>query len=637
MQSPFTDGEEKKIVEQVVEEKAASENDTYQLRENIKEQWRLYNGFRTQKRTLSKLICGLPFAFVENGTAALFKEVLGITEDNLVSVYPANSSTPLENAFKMKVLINNQMCRTKFRRKILDHIQQGMIAGTAPWKAPMVTDVKYLFERNSFWEALAPSNWFKDTKEVCKRSQSPEFNPIDIFNFFPAPLLSSFETDKMEYIIDEEWLPLNYFEDRKDNSFFNIGEGIEENQINEKVGDKGWKDSLGTIKRVRYWERWGTFKHDGKTREYVIGIANKNTLVRFNRNVFYKQRKPYGMGSNFSMPFSPWGRGENEPIKNNIYQLDDLTNSIQDNINTLVHAAFTVLQGSPLANRERLFTEPGGLFVVRNHNDIQPLINQRNDIVQSALWMVNKLQNDAQFTIGASDFSMGITPDRKEAVGVVAAVQRVSAVKYAKKMYLLLQTTGEETARFFGDYNQQFVTEPVYVPYGGMVDKAMLASTGAEEISPGKYEFEISPKDLQGEFIYVFNVDLMKLQEEVLRQQLQSLYMFLEQNGVVGLDLGLMLKEILHSYPIRNLDKIVSPTVLTSTEIKQTLITLSEAGYKIMDPKGNIIGEPLTGQNGGRPAEGFNPRKAPAATDEAGVRKGVMQTGQENPGRQGGQ
>ena len=594
----------------------------------MKEQWRLYNGYLQTRRSLSKLIVGLPFAFVDNSASALFKEISMIGSENLINVLPANSKTKPENAFKMKVLINNQLYRANFVRKALDFIIHGLVTGTAPAKIPLRVDIKNLIRRKNTWNAMAQSDWYKATEEYTTRRLKPDFVPLDfIVNTYPSALPQSSDVQELDYMITEDWQNKDYFTDRKD-TYFNMKGVVEEDMINEFLGYKGGKEAHGISKKVRYWERHGRYKQKGKVYNYIIGVTNKTNLVRFERNQSFSQKIPFVMGSNFVTPFLPYGRGENEPIKNTIYQLNDLENAMQDNVNNLVHSMWTVLSGSPLANKERIYSDAGAVLIVNRHDEIAPLQQNRNDIVQSAGWMMNNLKADAQFTIGSNDASMGTTPKRKEAVGAILAMQRVAAAKYAKKMYTLLQQPGTEVAQFFGEYNQQWITEPIEVPYRGTLDRTMSRLVTPNQISQDVMGIDITPDDLEGEFIYIFNIDVMRLQEEVLRQQLQNLYMFLQKQNVVGVDLRELLKNILYTYPLRNLDKIMQPVILTPNEIKLAIQTLMEAGWGLTDPSGNPIDQAESGQMGGRPEMELNPKKMPRATNSSDIQKGATQKGQ---------
>ncbi|MDD5354926.1 MAG: hypothetical protein PHY56_00055 [Candidatus Omnitrophica bacterium] len=558
----------------------------------------------------------------------MFKELLsgGI---NLVNVKPADSKTPALNAFKMQVLINSQFYKTNVVRKTLDFSTQGIVAGWTPAKIPIVSDSRWLLKRKNLWDTLAPANWFKDQVEYQLKSVKPDFVPYDAFNVYPAPLPTSYDVDEMPWIISEDWLPLEYFKSR-DNTYFNIDEKLEEVHFNTQLGYTGNKENQGSLKKVKYWERCGTFKGPGGWREYIIGVGAGNKLVRFERNRTFKQKKPYAFGCNFAIPFNPYGKGEFEPIKNNIYQIDDLQNAVMDNIGNLVHSAYTVLQGSPLAKLTNLMTEAGALFKVNKHEDLRPLQTQNNDIVQSAWRMMDKLQGDSQFTIGTSNWSMGADPERREAVGNVLAIQRVASSKYAKKMYLLIDDPLRRVAEFYGDYNQQFVTEMVDVVYRGPRDKNFKDQIkdipGSEVLNEEMGIVSINPNELQGEFIYTINLDLMKMEQEVLRQQLQNLFKFLYELQSEDVDLSEFLREILYMYPIRNLDRIIRPPDFAANQIKSVLRTLGQNGYRIIDPSGKEMGSPGSGQNGGPNASATTGQ--PTATNGAGVRKGVMQNGQ---------
>lgn len=613
------------IVSKCTEDKNMGEADTTTLRNTGVEMWQLYNNFRSTKGRISKIISGLPFAFTENALASLFKELISVDQYSLVDVQPANSKTPIENAFRMKVLINNQLYKSGFIRSMLDFVTQSLVVGYSP--AKVVPSVK----KNFLLEDYMDEKGDMRKREVGKDIKHPDFIPIDIFNLYPAPLPYSHSVEDMEYMITESWLPKSYFQQRK-NVFFDTDKIENDSETNELAGYKGGKENQGIAKRVRYWERWGLYEYNGEVREYIMGIANKNQVIRFGRNPYNHQRKPFVMAQNFPIPFTPYGRGEFEPIKNSIYQVEDLTNSVMDNVANLVHSMWTVIEGTNLAQEERIYSDAGKIFVVGAHNDIAPMQQSKNDISQSASWMISYLQSQAQFTLGIGDYGMGATPKRKEAVGTVLAIQRAIATKYAKKMYLMIQVIGQQVAQFYSDYNQQYYNSDEEYLFKGGLPKGI--DINSKEISEGLYATNIDKEGITGDFIFTFNVDPQRLQEEVIRQQLQTLYMFLVKNQVAGVRTDQLLKQIFYTYPVRNLDKVIGNVTYSPNELVEVLQLLTESGYQILDPKGRPLGQSQTGQGGGRPSEELNPNKLPRATDAVRMNQGVNQLGQSNPGVQ---
>jgi len=603
-----------------------SESDYAEYKTNHLKYYKAYHSYRnaSKYKTRANLFIPYVFAFIENAQAQAMEEYINAPIDGDIVTLHAEEGSSDEKAYLKTKIINKQLRQMDFVRKLLDANKQGLITGSTAGKVYINDKIRYIIDSGGWTldpafllpqNLLNPKKWNKENvwKETPPRERKiidnfPTFDPQDVLDMRVQAASPDYDiqSNAVEFC---KWMPLGYLESHPE-IYFDVDKAGEEEYKPSEEENRGTSTPQGKREMVFLQEWWGEYEYaEGERRQWLIVVANDSVVVRYERNPFWHQMIPAVWSVDTPVPFSLYGKGEVEPIFNLQMQLNDLVNHSMDAVNLLVHPMYKMLTTSGLTNTE-IMAEAGKVITLNRMEEMESFVRQ--DISRGIMYMMGDLKQNMQFTLSASEPVMGMSPVRQEAATTIIALQRAAGRRYAIKSWLLARYLVAQTVYHLIWLNRQFFRKPYPFSY--------TAKNGE------KRETIIEPSIWDGEDEVSVNVDPLRLNEEVLRQQLINFYMFLEKNQVMGINKTEFLKKILRTFSeVRNLDKIVQPVKVTPELIREVATFLSKSGM------GEVVLNPELAEGGGSvPGGGFNPRQAPRATTSGGVLKGVQQLGNQN-------
>ena len=302
--------------------------------------------------------------------------------------------------------------------------------------------VDYQLDRMNFFKKL--KMWVKDTlifgtglvKIYWKRYDEEEYNDpdlelVDILDFFPDP--KSVDIDSGDFSIHRTIIGLAGLKKLKkpdgNDLYKNLNQLVDtpSNEVQSRsvggtiksgtVGDIDNQQNLGTpfrgspSKQVELLEFWGINPNEDD-KEWVVTVANRNTIIRSEENPF-KGRRPF-----IKMHIDPvnhefMGIGAIEPIKHLQYELNDTRNQRIDNINLILNKMFIILRGGNV-DKQDLISRPGGIM----EEDVPGAIRilDTPDVTSSAYQEEAIIKQDAQNTVGVTDIIQGQLRSASETV-----------------------------------------------------------------------------------------------------------------------------------------------------------------------------------------------------------------------------
>jgi hypothetical protein len=128
--------------------------------------------------------------------------------------------------------------------------------------------------------------------------------------------------------------------------------------------------------QVELLEYWGDVHLDGITFRDVVVTVMGDKLLRFETNPYWCG-KPFVIGTCIPVVRSPYALGAIEPSLGLLHELNIITNQRLDNLEVSSDSMFT-LRADDILQPEDVYTKPGKVFVVSDHNSLQPLSMPQN-------------------------------------------------------------------------------------------------------------------------------------------------------------------------------------------------------------------------------------------------------------------
>ena len=128
---------------------------------------------------------------------------------------------------------------------------------------------------------------------------------------------------------------------------------------------------------VEVWEYWGDVHLDDVTyKDVVITILGDDTLLRFEQNPYWGGR-PFIYGSYIPV-MQTYAMGAIQPSAGLLHELNIVSNHRLDNLELSIDQMWTV-RADGLLQPNEVYTEPGKVFLVADHTDIQPIAGNTAD------------------------------------------------------------------------------------------------------------------------------------------------------------------------------------------------------------------------------------------------------------------
>lgn len=137
-------------------------------------------------------------------------------------------------------------------------------------------------------------------------------------------------------------------------------------QVQSYQGQEWWPDQ-----EVELFEFWGDADTGKRLYKDVRVVLLGSTVAAFERNEFWGGR-PFIAGTYTPIVDTPYGVGVIEPALGALHELDSITNQRLDNAELSLNGMFTH-RSDGLLRTEDIYTEPGRVLTVADHDTLRPL------------------------------------------------------------------------------------------------------------------------------------------------------------------------------------------------------------------------------------------------------------------------
>jgi len=329
---------------------------------------------------------------------------------------------------------------------------------------------------------------------------APDFEVLDVFDCYLDPdaldanssaFIRKIARTKAEVLTD---LRTGYYQKGNINELEVIKHGaLDANHSNDASRHKNTLKSFQGVQvapyrmndRIELVEYWGDVVIDGYTYKDVVVTILGDRVLRFVTNPYWCG-KPFVVGTYIPIVRSPYALGAIEPSLGMLHELNLITNQRLDNLEISADSMYT-LRADGTLQPEDVWTEPGKVFPVSEHDDLRPVDHSQPFTITYEEATVLEQRIDKNTGTGAF---IGAGPGRSGDRVTKAEVQAVrdaggnrlsSLHKHIEQTSLLLVL--EKVLRLA----QEYTTED-----------EVIRTVGKE---PGTFEYyEVGPEELNMDF-----------------------------------------------------------------------------------------------------------------------------------------
>ena len=294
----------------------------------------------------------------------------------------------LKRARLVKRLVANKLDDAQFKAQWNIFVRQLVITGTSvlalPWRRDETTKKKRVPTGMST-DGMNPD--YEVECHECVEYDAPDIEVLDVFDCYIDPyvkdpnkgaFIRKLRLNKGELI---EMVKSGVYDCKLDlivNTSTNAPGGYDTStsrreSINmfEGLMTNAWHPT----EQVELIEYWGDVHHDDGTCDYNMIVTLLGDEVIGYEECDYWCGRPFIIGTYSMTGHSPYGYGGVEPTLGLLHQLDTVTNQRLDNLELAVNSMWT-LKSDGVLEPEDVYTEPGRVFQVSDHNDLMPLQTQ---------------------------------------------------------------------------------------------------------------------------------------------------------------------------------------------------------------------------------------------------------------------
>lgn len=236
----------------------------------------------------------------------------------------------------------------------------------------------------------------------------PEFDVIDMFNFYVDPNATRFEDAMAIHRLER---PLRHVQNLPE--VYTNTSGLKgmatgsDNPVTHRSHTSQTQQAADAIEpMVELLEIWGDFVVGKQTFEnYVCVIANGERMIRFEPNPYHHGMKPFVFTGLIPVPNEIYGIGAIEKCLGLQHAINTLTNQKLDVINISINNPFTYLINDDVFDPNTVVTRPGALIPVKNHDTLKPIQYLNNFTV--AFDEIADLKGEVEHATGALKYLTG--------------------------------------------------------------------------------------------------------------------------------------------------------------------------------------------------------------------------------------
>jgi len=388
-----------------------------------------------------------------------------------------------EVARVIRKYVANKLEAANFRSHYEQFLRQLLVCGTSvmalPWRyeaikwkkniknrVPVMDEFTLDIDKRTHWEVQ------EQTKVVMNR---PEFETLDMFECFLEPRAKdSNDCTFIRRILKTKAEVINLIEQ----GFYT---GVSPTDVVTTLpytqSDSN-QDSVriaqgvtpppppNLLDQVMILEYWGNINLSGVTYHDVVATVMGDYLLRFETNPYWCG-KPFIVGTCTPLTQTPYAIGVVQPAMGMLHELNIITNQRLDSLEISIDSMFTLKSDGVLAPDD-VYSEPGRVFLVGDHTDLQPVeLPQQWNVTYEETEVLEKFIDKAFGTGSMVSVGEGRSGERVTAAEIQALrdaggnrlsnlhkhIEDTSLLPILKKVFRLMQqfVTEDEVVRVAGD------------------------------------------------------------------------------------------------------------------------------------------------------------------------------------------
>lgn len=465
----------------------------------------------------------------------------------------ADNELRKETAKKMNNLLEYYfMHKMEFIPKMAEVIKSVALYGTAITKQSWEYETrKVIKKQRKKILGFELTKAFDDVLTETVEKDNPKFELIDLMHFYfdPAGMcikdqrynIHEYWEDKHEILKKNE---LSKNEEYPKGLYMNLdklsnmeqgGNVTGETKSTYMPSEVGINEATNGKKGIHILEYW--------TDEWVVKVANRDTVIFIEPNPFHHRRKPFVKWVFSTKPHEFYGEGCIEPIIDLQDELNLIRNQRIDNVSMALNKMWKIRRGSNI-DTEQLISRPRGFIEVDEMDDIDEI--EMRDVTQSGYNEETIVKQDMDLTTGVNDTQRGSSPERRE----TATTMNILAKAGSERFQLIVQLLGmggfKEMVNQLIMLIKQYVDVPTEIIITGE-DEAQLSTA---TVSPEEIQYDW---DILGLATSLDNT----ANKEIRLQNLTNLYNFLKDRPDINHQA--LVREILELYDVKNVSEIITP------------------------------------------------------------------------------
>lgn len=283
--------------------------------------------------------------------------------------------------------VQDKLQEGRFRSIWEGFLRQLLITGNSvialPWRVETAKIKKWQAVRVPVFDDEPEFEVVEEEVEVCS---CPEFETLDMFDCYFDPLVP--DPNKGNFIRRLTKTKAEVLNLLKEGFYYGTSErdiveapaleGHDYDGVSEKddltmfqgiTVAGGWSPGH-TIELIEFW---GDIHLEHETHHNVVVTMCGDHILRFEPNPYWCG-KPFVVGTHTPVSRQPYAMGALQPNLGMLHELNIITNQRLDNLEIAIDQMYT-LRSDGLLQPEDVFTEPGKVFLVSDHNDLQPMVS----------------------------------------------------------------------------------------------------------------------------------------------------------------------------------------------------------------------------------------------------------------------
>jgi hypothetical protein len=370
--------------------------------------------------------------------------------------------------------------------KLVSFVKGMKLDGTAVAKVPWRYKEAVVLSRVPQQDPLTGEVFMSKQPEMQVLFDGPDFEYIPLVDFFPDwAAREPGNIDAHRGVVHRTWQTFSELKaKRKKKTAAGYTDGVYENipELELSISTKGcdawahpygheswWdkkQDNVEDVKKkpIEVWEYWGLFdpNGDGNFEEYIITLANGDTVVRCEPTFIDAKLKPFVACPNVLRDGEFYGIPELIAVRGLIKEAQALRNARLDQANLAINRMYIVDRAAGIKARS-LYSKPGGVVYTNDMQGIREL--PPPEVPASSYRELQEINTEIQAVTGMPN-SPGLS-DAGRVFGRSATgaslVQSFAGSRIGMSARLISECLFKPLARLMFAMNKQYITDEKWV------------------------------------------------------------------------------------------------------------------------------------------------------------------------------